>query len=201
MKNSEYDYNGSEKYCYPGSDVLINKLGIRDEKTLLIAEREITSVKILMLYNTGNIYNLDFKNLCKIHQIIFEDIYEWAGHIRHGDFLSKGNSIFCRGKFIVDNANKIMKNLLNENYLKRLNKERFIERMAFYMGELNALHPFREGNGRTMREFFRQLSLNANYVLDFSKIQKEELLIADIEAFNGEYDNLMKILSEAVRSK
>ena len=66
------------------------------------------------------------------------------------------------------------------------------------MGEINALHPFREGNGRTAREFFRQLSLNAKYTLDFSKTKKEELLTADIEAFNGKYDKLMKILEKAI---
>jgi cell filamentation protein len=69
------------------------------------------------------------------------------------------------------------------------------------MGEVNALHPFREGNGRTSREFFRQLSLNSGYILDFSEIKKEALLMADIEAFNGQYENLIKILCEAVTEK
>ncbi|MDR2601161.1 MAG: Fic family protein [Spirochaetaceae bacterium] len=97
-----------------------------------------------------------------------------------GDFLSKGNSIFCRGQYIIENANRIFGNIFGEKYLHGLSKSNFIERMAYYMGEVNALHPFREGNGRTAREFFRQLSLNANYILDFSKIEKEELLEADI---------------------
>ena len=70
--------------------------------------------------------------------------------------------------------------------------------MAYYMGEINALHPFREGNGRTAREFFRQLSLNAKYKLDFSKMEKEELLTADIEAFNGKYNKLIKILEKVI---
>jgi cell filamentation protein len=75
---------------------------------------------------------------------------------------------------------------------------RFIEKLAYYMGEVNAFHPFREGNGRTCREFFRQLSLDANYILDFSKTQKEELLEADVEAFNGQYEKLIKILDKAI---
>jgi len=73
--------------------------------------------------------------------------------------------------------------------------------MAYYMGEINALHPFREGNGRTFREFFRQLSLNANYILDFGKTEKEELLTADIEAFNGQYERLIKILEKTISVK
>jgi cell filamentation protein len=139
-----------------------------------------------------------FETLCKIHKIIFEDIYEWAGQIRRGDFLSKGSSIFCRGPYIVENTKIIFGNILKENDLLGLNKSKFIEKMAYYMGEINALHPFREGNGRTAREFFRQLSLNAKYTLNFSKMEKEELLTADIEAFNGKYDKLISILKKVI---
>jgi len=198
MEKYNYTYDGSEGYCYPGTDVLKNKLGIRDDGALITAEREITSIKLLMLYGMPitRVFNLD--TLRKIHKIIFEDIYEWAGDIRRGDFLSKGSSIFCRGQYIAENANTIMGNILKENTLRGLSKPKFIERMAYYMGEINALHPFREGNGRTSREFFRQLSLNANYILDFSKTEKEDLLTADIDAFNGEYERLIKILEKAV---
>ena len=74
-----------------------NKLRIRNENDLMIAEKEITSIKLLMLHNMPIMENYDFNSLCKIHSIIFSDIYEWAGKIRIGDFFSKGKSIFCRG--------------------------------------------------------------------------------------------------------
>ncbi|MCL2834534.1 MAG: Fic family protein [Treponema sp.] len=197
MEKYEYIYNGSEGYCYPGTDVLKNKLGIRDENALIVAEREITSLKILMLYNSPILTKkFNFDILCRLHKKIFEDIYEWAGKIRHGDFFSKGNSIFCRGQYIMENANKIIENLQKENFLYGLKKFKFIEKTAYYMGEINALHPFREGNGRTSREFFRQLSLYAGYILDFNKTEKEALLTADIEAFNGKYEGLIKILEK-----
>jgi cell filamentation protein len=198
MKKYDYTYEGSESYCYPETDVLKNKLGIRDDNALTIAEREITSLKLLKLYNMPLLGEFNFEALHKIHKIIFEDIYEWAGQMRRGDFLSKGNSIFCRGQYIVENAKIIFENILRENNLLGLNKSKFIERMAYYMGEINALHPFREGNGRTAREFFRQLSINAKYTLNFSKIEKEELLTADIEAFNGKYDKLINILEKVL---
>jgi cell filamentation protein len=73
---------------------------------------------------------------------------------------------------VVENARMIFVDISNENNLCGLDKSRFVERMAYYMGEINALHPFREGNGRTAREFFRQLSLNAKCTLDFSKTEK-----------------------------
>ena len=201
MEKYNYSYDGSEGYCYLGTDILVNKLGIKNDNALIIAEREITSLKMLMLYNVPKNENLNFDALCKIHKHIFEDLYEWAGKIRKGDFFSKGNSIFCRGQYIIENANIIMDNLLKENYLKEYEKPEFIERMAYYMGEINALHPFRDGNGRTSREYFRQLSLNANYMLDFSKIEKDELLNADIEAFNGNYNRLIKVLKKTISMK
>lgn len=201
MERYDYIYEGTEGYCYPGTDVLKNKLGIRNDDALTIAEREITSLKILKLYNISIMDKFDFDTLCKIHKIIFEDIYEWAGIIRRGDFLSKGNSIFCRGPYIIQNASVIFGNIHKENSLCGLTKLKFIERLAYYMGEINALHPFREGNGRTAREFYRQLAYNANYVLDFSKTDKEELLTADIEAFNGKYEKLIKILEKAISVK
>ena len=201
MEKYDYNYEGSEGYCYPGTNVLKNKLEIKNEDTLALAEREITSLKLLMLFNMPIPKKFNFANLCKVHEIIFSDIYEWAGQIRLGDFLSKGNSIFCRGQYITESAKKIFTDLSTENNLDGLKKQVFVERMAYYMGEINALHPFREGNGRTSREFFRQLSLGANYILDFSKADKEKLLLADIEAFNGHYDNLISILHQAIREK
>jgi len=198
MEKYDYTYEGSESYCYPKTNILKNKLGIKDDNALTIAEREITSLKLLKLFNMPLISEFNFEALCKIHKFIFEDIYEWAGLIRRGDFLSKGNSIFCRGPYIAENAKVIFENIIRENNLLGLSKPEFIKRMAYYMGEINALHPFREGNGRTAREFFRQLSLNAKYTLDFSKTEKEELLTADIEAFNGKYDKLINILEKAI---
>ena len=100
MGKYDYIYNDFEGYCYPGTDVLKNKLEIKDEKALTIAEREITSLKLLMLYNMPIAKRFNFDTLCKIHKTIFEDIYGWAGQIRRGDFLAKGNSIFCRGQYI-----------------------------------------------------------------------------------------------------
>jgi cell filamentation protein len=201
MEKYDYTYQDTEGYCYPETNVLRNKLGIKDEDALTVAEREITSLKLLMIHNMPIIKAYDINSLCKIHKTIFEDIYAWAGQIRKGDFLSKGNSIFCRGQYITENANKIFGNILEEKYLYGLTRSNFIERMAYYMGEVNALHPFREGNGRTTREFFRQLSLNANYILDFSQMEKKELLEADIEAFNGEYKKLIEILDKIIATK
>jgi cell filamentation protein len=201
MNKYDFSYDGDENYCYPNTDVLINKLNIKNNEELSAAERDITNLKLAKLFKSTVPNKFDFFLLCDIHKNIFQDIYTWAGNIRKGGFLSKGVSIFCKGSFIQINANTIFENLAKEMYLCNLNKKSFISRMAYYMGEINALHPFREGNGRTLREFFRQLSLNADYLLDFSKVDKDKLLIADINALNGDYQNLIDILENAVYRK
>lgn len=66
-----------------------------------------------------------------------------------------------------------MRELKNENYLKGLNKEELAKRLAYYLSELNVLHPFREGNGRTTREFIRQLALKNGYKLNLKKVSQK----------------------------
>lgn len=90
--------------------------------------------------------------------------------------------------------NKFDIKLKTEKYLANLEKTEFISRLAFFMGEINALHPFREGNGRTQRVYFGYLCQDAGYGIEFSKIDKGVHLQADIGAFNRNYDLLLEVL-------
>lgn len=82
-------------------------------------------------------------------------------------------------------------------YLCRLDKQAFIQRLAYFSGELNALHPFREGNGRTLR-IFQQLAAHAGYELSYYEADEEGLLNADIAAFSGDLAPLVAILERIV---
>jgi cell filamentation protein len=195
-----YAHDGQDSYCYPGTAVLQNKQGIRAPDALLAAEREITSLKLLLLRTTPLRGRYGFSHLRAIHRFIFGDIYDWAGSIRRGEFMAKGASIFCLGRHIPENAEKVFSALAAENKLRGLSRETFIQRLACYMGEVNALHPFREGNGRAAREFFRQLSKSAGYDLDFGGATPNEILTADIAAFKGDATPLVAILEKAVAS-
>jgi cell filamentation protein len=201
-KQQEYKYafSGEDKYCYPGTSVLRNRQDIRAQDALMVAEREITSLKLLMLRKKPLSEQFDFAHLRAIHCFLFGDIYEWAGEIRQGDFLSKGSTLFCLGRYIESNAKKIFADIVKENKLRGLEKHKFVEKLVYYMGEVNALHPFREGNGRTTREYFRQLSEYAGYDLDLGGVNKDELLTADIAAFDGDYAPLASILDAAVKT-
>jgi len=198
MQSYKYFHDEQDGYCYPGTSVLRNKQGIRDTEALLLAEREIVSLKLLMLRVKPLRGQYGFSHLCKIHRFIFGDIYAWAGSIRRGEFMAKDTSIFCLGRHIPKNAERIFSALANENKLRGLEREPFILRLAHYMGELNALHPFREGNGRAAREYFRQLSKSAGYELDFGGVEADKLLVADIAAFEGNLLPLVAVLEKAV---
>jgi len=202
MSNTnEYEYNydvHDDIYCYPESDVLINRFDIRDKDALNIVEKQITSLKIAQLEASPAKGDFDLAYLKSIHKFIFGDIYAWAGQIRKGDFLIKDRSIFCRAMYIESMAAEIHANLKKDNFLHGLEKVEFISKLAYYMGEVNALHPFREGNGRTQRLYFKQLCVKAGYDLEFHKAPRDMLIPADISAFNHEYSLLIEILENIV---
>ena len=125
-------------------------------------------------------------HLCAIHQYIFGDIYSFAGKLRRED-ISKGETRFCNALYIKDELTKLLKTLKEEQYLLNLDQEAKWARLAYYMAELNIIHPFREGNGRTIREFIRVLALKNGLSLDWSRVSHEVLLEASVRSvFNSE---------------
>lgn len=195
----EYFYEQDTFYCYPNTNVLKNKLGITDEAELKKAEREITALRTAQLLQNpiGGVF--DFIFLKKIHQFLFGDIYEWAGKTRNVN-ISKGNQ-FCRCEFIEEQMNIVMQQLEDENYLSGMKKDKLASRLAFYLGEINAIHSFREGNGRTQRMFVGLLAERNGYYLDFTKITNEEMLKASLDTFNLEYDFMTELLMKALVKK
>ncbi|MBQ2800522.1 MAG: Fic family protein [Lachnospiraceae bacterium] len=195
----EYFYEQDTFYCYPNTNVLKNKLGITDEAELKKAEREITALRTAQLLQNpiGGVF--DFIFLKKIHQFLFGDIYEWAGKTRNVN-ISKGNQ-FCRCEFIEEQMNIVMQQLKEENYLAGMKMDNLASRLAFYLGEINAIHPFREGNGRTQRMFVGLLAERNGYYLDFTKITKEEMLKASLDTFNLEYGFMTELLLKALAEK
>jgi len=184
-------------YCYPESDVLINKLGIKEQEKLLTLERKLTMLRIMELIDKPIVGSFDFKHLQKIHEYIFQDIYEWAGQVRKVD-IAKGN-MFCNAKFIESQAEEIFGNLKKEKYLEGLAKDVFIKRLAYYFSEINALHPFREGNGRSQRELIRSLAIKNGYIISFSKISEEEMIKASQESFLCRYEAMEQLFKKCVR--
>ncbi len=185
-------------YCYPNSDVLINNLDITDEDKLAEAERKFTMLRIYELLQNPIIGSFDLNHLCRIHQYIFQDLYSWAGELRTVD-ISKGY-YFCHCAYIASNAKKLFSDLKSENYLKGASRERFITRISFYFSEINALHPFREGNGRAQREFIRSLALWNGYQIKFSLVPADEMLKASIDSFACDYRRTEEMFRKCISS-
>lgn len=184
-------------YCYPDSNTLINKLNITNAETLQHAEIEHTSNRLFELQNNSMKGNFDFKHLCKIHHHIFQDLYEWAGKPRTVN-IGKGN-LFCLVQNIDYYANSIFERYYKDCMAAGNDKDRFIQVFADHYADLNALHPFREGNGRSQREFARQLCLKCGYVFDLTKTKHEVMLSASILSFDkGDNSGLENIFKNTV---
>lgn len=181
-------------YCYPNLDVLINKLNIHDSDKLREAERKLTMLRLMDLLEKPITGKFDFEHLRNIHKYIFQDIYSWAGKIRTVD-IAKSN-MFCKVQFIEMQASELFGKLKNDDYLEQLPKEVFIQKAAYYFSEINALHPFREGNGRTQREFIRQLAYESGYILHFAVISEAEMVEASIDSFICDYKKMETLFTK-----
>ncbi len=181
-----------------GVIILNNIGGYTNEEALYQFESYLTLWRLVELELDPLQGKFDFDHLNSIHHYIFQDIYPFAGKIRNNN-LTKDHFLFAHAKFIIQEGEKLFKQLKKEKYLQGLPLERFLERLAFYKAELNVLHPYQEGSGRTIREFIRSLSIQAGYQLDWSKINKDDLLRASIKSV---YDisDLVKELKKTIIS-
>lgn len=198
-KDYNYSYEYDIRYCYPNSNVLKNKLGIKDLDKLKEAELEITSLKIAKARIQKVNGNFDFEHLKHIHKYIFEDIYDWAGKVRWVN-IAKGN-MFCNYEYIELNAIHLFDKLRKEEYLKNISTEELPIKLAYYLSEINVIHPFREGNGRTQRLFIEYLAEANGYVLDFDKVSKEEMIPASAESFACRYKLMNKLFQKIIEPR
>lgn len=186
-------------YCYPDSNVLKNRMGVRDSERLSQLEKRLTMLRLLELIDKPIKGKFDLKHLQAIHKYIFQDVYEWAGEIRKVD-IAKGN-MFCNVRFLSSQATVIFGKLKEEDYLQGLEEDDFIRQLAYYFSEINALHPFREGNGRSQREFIRCLALYNGYVVNFANVCKEEMMKASEESFLCNYGAMEQLFKKCIRRK
>ena len=174
VKDQEYDYfydnEKDAKYCYPGTNILKNKLNIKDPDILHKAERDYSSVRQAELATKG----------------VTVDI-------------SKG-TMFCLVQFIEAQFDDLYRKLKKENFLADItDKKEMSHRLAYYLGELNMIHPFREGNGRTQRIYIEQLCQNnGRFEIDFTESTKEEMVLASIRSANESNDLLEELINKCL---
>jgi cell filamentation protein len=188
-----------DPYTDPATGVLRNKLGLGTAADLEAAEREITHAALILLRETQVRPTYDLLHLCAVHRRIFADIYEWAGLIRTVA-ISKG-SLFCLPQYIEPSAAEIFRQLSDENFLQSLERDAFLDRLTYYLGEVNAVHPFREGNGRTQRAFFEQLADDAGFRLTWQHLDAARNIAASAAIMRGDEAPMRKMLDDLVQER
>lgn len=171
----------SSIYCYPDSSVLKNKLDIRDPALLRKVEADLSTARQAEIFRTPVVGRFTATHLCNIHRKLLGDVYSFAGHFRRED-IAKGTTRFVTYSQIKEKLQRLLGQLQQEKWLENVPFEVFAARSAYYMAELNYIHPFREGNGRAIREFMRLLFLHNGYVVQWDAVDVEALLNAMIDS-------------------
>jgi cell filamentation protein len=191
-----YDTTGNpEDEYYPSTSVLINLEGIRDPEELLERETELQLAayqEVFVSFDEGLTPDLPY--FYQLHRLIFGRLFEWAGRPRTVG-ISKGGTPFCPPQNIQGIMDSLFAELERERWLAELNAESFLERAAYYVCEINAVHPFREGNGRAIRFYLDVLSARARGdIFDWTLAGEDEYLRACIAGFAENYGPMLAVL-------
>jgi cell filamentation protein len=152
-------------YCYPGTNVYRNKENIRDRLELEEFERMATAWRLLTLPRNLPVTPKGYR---EIHRYMLQDVYDWAGQDRWIDTGRTGP--FCKAEYIIPELKKRFAAINAENDLRGLDADAFAVRAAVHISELNAVHPFLDGNGRALRAFLEILADRAGHPIDLARI-------------------------------
>jgi cell filamentation protein len=186
----------ADPYVYRGTRVLRNLAGLQDAQALAEREAQASTLRLAQLAALRIEGGYGLPHLQAFHRFIFQDIYAWAGELRSVP-LAKPSSMFALPAHIESYATDVLRRLADERHLRELSREPFAERLTHYYAEINAVHPFRDGNGRAQRAFLRQLALDAGHSLAWEHLDSQTLIHASQRSFRG--DNVaMRDLIEKV---
>lgn len=188
-----------DPYTDASTAVLKNLLGLTNNDQLAEAEASLTAVAITSLLEQPIAGNFDLAHLKAIHQHLFGSIFEWAGKLRTVE-MTKADTHFANVDFLEKAADTLFSRLNEENLLNGLPHRQYIARLAHYYSEINILHPFREGNGRTQRAFCTLLATRSGYLIEWDKMDPSVNLVASIRAYNGDEGDLTAMLGRLLVS-
>ncbi|PMC69588.1 cell filamentation protein Fic [Corynebacterium aurimucosum] len=177
---------GWESYYIPGTKVLKNRLGLDDAEELRILEDKLVFLRISELDSAPVEGAFDYAHFKAIHRRLFQDVYEWAGEERTaptGQFMIKaGHAYYPAGPEMTKAAEKLFVGLAKDDFLRGLEIDEFVAKLAELWGELNVVHSFREGNTRTQTVFFDSLATAAGYQLDVERLASDSRVRAEFIA-------------------
>ena len=183
-----------DPYCYQGSDVLKNKAGHVDPAALEAFETAMTFARANEPLPAGRFSVAHYR---AVHHHLFQDVYDWAGKFRTVR-LSKDTSTFCYPEYIARQMKSLFARLRQERFLKDRTSAVFATGAAHFLAELNAVHPFREGNGRTQLTFLALLADRAGHPLDLERLDPDATLQAMIKSFNGNERPLATLIKNLI---
>lgn len=187
-----------DPYVYPGTRVLRNLWGTRDPVALASLEGKATTIALTRLRRNPVAGCYDLAHLQAIHKRIFDGVYPWAGQLRTVN-IAKGGQMFAPHQHIQSYLTAELAGLEREDYLRGLKRDRFLDRLAHYLGELNAAHPFREGNGRTQRAFLGQLARQAGHEIAWRRVGAQQNIEASRASHNGDNTHLRALLDQTLQ--
>jgi cell filamentation protein len=173
MSNSYKYIDPDYIYTDPKSEILRNLQGITDEDDLSFVESGVVSKRLDELYKKP-IKIMGIESLFEIHKQLFQDLYSWAGKKRTVEISKGGKQFFPTTHF--DNAFRYINSLITEyKGISKNDKKQLAYKLAEILDNINFLHPFREGNGRTQREFLRLLALEKNIKLNLNPPDNKDI--------------------------
>lgn len=193
-----------DPHSQDGSACPKNRFGITDYVELQALEGPLVIKRAGEMRDKGATGRFDPDHLRAIHRFLFQDVFPWAGEFRVVN-ISKGNSMFGPALHVASALVEALGKLKSEVFLIHFTPDAFAARAAFYLGEINAIHPFREGNGRTQREFIRQLGLHAGHPLSWSVegtgFNQKQMIDASVAShLRGDNSELASIVRAALYS-
>ncbi len=186
----------TDPYLDPDTGVLRNRLGITDHARLLEVEAGLSLAALADIGTRILPGSYDLDHLRSFHREIFGDLYPWAGEVRTVDIAR--SDPFCLHRNIEPYAAEVFAGLAKERHLRGLPRNGFLDRITHYLAEVNAVHPFREGNGRTQRAFFHQLGREAGWPLDWSGLDPAENEHASMASLRGDNLPLRRLLDTVI---
>ena len=172
-----------DSLCYPGTQVLINKANLRNQDELDQFEQLMFLTRAEEDWPEGE---LDYTHYKSIHHHFFQDVYDWAGQPRE-IITGKSGNWFCYPEHIDREMRRIFTELASENHLEDLTDiENFANRFAYFISEINAIHPFREGNGRCQLTLLDILLDLSGFALNEDHLDPEDFMSSMIASFHGD---------------
>ena len=182
-------------YCYPPDyTVLRNKLDIRNAPALEAAERELVAQRLLEPVPTGD---FDLAHLKAIHRHLFQDVYAWAGEVRTVE-IAKGESRFQPRRFIAAGMADVHRRIVAAGYFRGSGPDGFAEGAGPVLGDVNHVHPFREGNGRTQLQYLKQLAARAGHAIDLTRVDPTAWLDASRRSNAGDHAAMTRCMRRAL---